>query len=150
MKTFAFSLARMRNYKQQLLDKEKHTLSALRKKRQEIEQQMIELEKHRIEKHLELQTKQQQGMNATELCSYKFWIENSKHQLKDLELALIKADKEVEHQLQIVVIASQDVSALDKLEEKQKDEFQLLENKEKELEILEYVTIDLVRNQQTT
>lgn len=147
MKSFVFSLDRMRNYKLQLLDKEKNILGRLRKAKEEIEQKIIFLKKYLKQIREEIKVKQEQGITAVEMNAFHFLLENTNRQIEELYLALEKAEKEVEHQLKIVVKASQEVSALDKLEEKQLEEYHILENKENELKILEYVTTDLVREQ---
>ncbi len=146
MGPFIFTLARMRGYKQQILDKEKNTLRRLQKRKEEIRLEIEMLQEHIRRKTNELREKQRVGMHSSELSTYKFYIENAKLQIEENKKLLIKAELEVEHQLQVVVTASQEVSALDKLEEKQLEEYRLLENKENELKILEYVTTSIVKS----
>ena len=49
MKQFEFSLERIRNYKMQMLEKEKKTLASLKLKRDEIAQKIYSMEKFRDE-----------------------------------------------------------------------------------------------------
>lgn len=147
MKSFVFSLARMRNYKEQLLDKEKITLRALQKKKNDIEEQIHQVQLYRDLKKAELQRRQVAGMDAFGLSEYSFFLENTRLQLEDLHKQLIAAEREVEIQLQIVIQASREVAGLDKLEEKQLEEYRQLEAKDNELQIQEHVITALVRKQ---
>lgn len=143
MKRFIFSLERIRNYKEQVLNKEKNTLGRLRQHRDAIVQQIADVENYRALKQAELLRKQRAGMSASELTSHRFFMENTALQLKDLQAALVKAEIEVERQLKIVVAASQELSGLDKLEEKQREEYRVKEAKEAELLISEHLVTSL-------
>jgi flagellar FliJ protein len=70
---------------------------------------------------------------------YKFHSENTRLQLNNLYEELERAEARVEAQIKVVVSASQEVSGLDKLEEKQLEEYRYLEAKEMQEEILERV-----------
>ena len=70
---------------------------------------------------------------------YKFYSENTRLQLNNLYEELKRAEARVEAQIKVVVAASQEVSGLDKLEEKQLEEYRYLEAKEMQEEILEMV-----------
>ena len=47
MKPFVFTMERMRDYKEQLLDDEKGSLRQLRRHKDEIEQKIVELKEYR-------------------------------------------------------------------------------------------------------
>ena len=51
----------------------------------------------------------------------------------------------MERQLKVVIAASQDVSGLNKLEEKQLEEYQLAAAKADELEIAEFISSRMIR-----
>lgn len=140
MKAFKFTLQRMRDYKTQLLDREKNTLLALRQRRNEIQEKIENLHMFHENKTKEMQEREQQGMSAVELSAYQYFFENIRLQLKQLAIDLQKAELEVEHQLKIVVAASQEVKGLDKLEAKQRDEYNHKVAKEEENIIAEFVT----------
>ena len=72
-------------------------------------------------------------------------MENTAKQLEELNIELKKAEEEVQKQREIVISASQEVSGLDKLEEKQLEEYRHEVNKENETEINEQITSKLVR-----
>ena len=138
MKSFQFSLARMRSYKEQVLEKEKTTLRHLQAEKAKIETDIENLENHRKEREQEFK-ESKNGLMASELMLYKFHAENTRLQLNNLYEELKRAEARVDAQIKVVVSASQEVSGLDKLEEKQLEEYRYLEAKELQEEILEMV-----------
>ena len=76
---------------------------------------------------------------ASDLMLYKFHSENTRLQLNNLYEELKRAEQRIDAQIKVVVGASQEVSGLDKLEEKQLEEYRYLEAKEMQEEILEMV-----------
>ena len=144
MKPFVFSLERMRDYKNQVLDTEKNTLGVLMKRLADIEEKIRLCTIFRHEKQEEMREKQMQGMTMREMDECKFYIENTRCQLEDLEEEREQAAIEVEVQRQVVLKASQDVSSLDKLEERQLEEYHFLEARDNEKTIQEHVITQLV------
>lgn len=147
MKSFVFSLERMRNYKEQLLDREKSTLRQLQKRRNDIADTIEQVNRYREQKGEELRRRQREGMDASALSEYRFYQENTRLQLEGLRQELKLAELEAERQLQVVIAASQEVAGLDKLEEKQLEEYRQLEAKENELQIEEHVAASTIRKQ---
>ena len=144
MKSFVFSLERMRDYRNQVLDTEKNTLMALHKRLFAVEEKIRQCREFRQYKREEMQWKQQQGSTMRELEEYKFYLENMRMQLDALEEERIQAALEVERQRKVVIKASQDVSSLDKLEEKQLEDYHYLEARDNEKNIQEHVITQLV------
>ena len=138
MKSFQFSLARMRSYKEQVLEKEKTALRQLQAEKAKLEVDIENLENHRKEREQEFK-ESKNGLMASELMLYKFHAENTRLQLNNLYEELKRAEARVDAQIKVVVSASQEVSGLDKLEEKQLEEYRYLEAKELQEEILEMV-----------
>ena len=138
MKSFQFSLARMRSYKEQVLEKEKTTLRHLQAEKARIEMEIENLENHRKNREEEFKSSKN-GLMASDLMLYKFHSENTRLQLNNLYEELKRAEQRVDAQIKVVVGASQEVSGLDKLEEKQLEEYRYLEAKEMQEEILEMV-----------
>jgi flagellar FliJ protein len=96
------------------------------------------LENHRKSREEEFK-QSKNGLMANELMLYKFHSENTRLQLNNLYEELKRAEARVDAQIKVVVSASQEVSGLDKLEEKQLEEYKYLEAKEMQEEILERV-----------
>ena len=148
MKPFIFPLARIRRYKTQLLDKEKATLARLRKNKDEIATHIASLEAFRRDESQKFTEKQQQGITAQEISSHHFYMSNTRHQLEELAVLLEKAKEEVARQLKIVIALSQEISGLDKLEEKQLTEYRLEEARQNELQTSEHLSTALSRQKQ--
>jgi flagellar FliJ protein len=140
VEAFKFSLNRVRNYKSQVLDKEKKVLGTLQRKRDEILEKVETLEKYRDDKIAELSLKQQKGATMSELLSFNYLIENARLQIQAALLELYKAEEEVEAQRQVVITVYQEKTGMDKLEEKQVEEYRLLEAKSAENEIMQVIS----------
>ncbi|NLH00551.1 MAG: flagellar export protein FliJ [Clostridiales bacterium] len=143
MEAFKFSLNRVRNYKGQVLDKEKKALGTLLRRRDEILERINALEKYRDEKISELNGKQQTGAAMSELSSLSYLIENARLQIKAAMIELYKAEEEIEAQREIVVSVYQEKTGMDKLEEKQAEEYRLLEAKAAENELMQVFSTKL-------
>ena len=148
MKVFEFSLERMYHYKEQVLNKEKNLLAQLRKRKDGIEAEIVEREQYSTQKKVELQARQLEGTTAMELSSDLFMIENTKLQIAGLHRVLRKAEEEVAYQLTVVIAASREIAGLEKLEEKQREEYNKQVLKDDELQVLEHITSALVRGQE--
>ena len=147
MKKFKFSLDKMRNYRDQLLDEEKNRLAQLKQIQFGIEQKIHELEFSFYELSQEMKTEQEKGTYISKLRTYDSQLTNVRHQLNQLSLDLSKAQENVDRQMTVVVSASQEVSKLDKLEEKQLEEYQKDVAKAEEALIDEFVSSDSIRKQ---
>ena len=145
MKKFQFTLDKMRSYTEQILDEEKNTLSVLKQVQFQIEFKIARLEKSFADISLELREDERKGIEAALLRGYNLQLTSIRNQLKELRFELKKATREVEKQMEKVVAASKEVSKLDKLEEKQYEEYQKTVAKTEELFIDEFVSSDLIR-----
>lgn len=143
MKPFVFSLERVRDYKEQLLDREKIRLAALRRRREEILKRLTELNTYIEEKNQELQRLQDEGAYVSEINSLCFIIENAKEQREAALDALNKATEAVEMQRQKVIGQSQELNGFDRLKEKKLEEHKYLEMQESREIILEHLTTQI-------
>lgn len=139
MKKFQFSLGHMRDYKERILDEELGTLQRLKNERNQLLEQIERLDHHFQELSAQMRKAEQKGTTIWEVRSFGMQLENIRHQKKDLELSLEKAEKRVEQQTKVVVKANQEVSKLDKLEEKQYDAYRTKMQKMEEQRIEELV-----------
>ena len=145
MKSFEFSLERIRNYKTQILEKEKKVLSILIRKRDEIIEKIDSIENFRTEKLAQVAEKQSEGVSMGEILSLSFLIENSRKQIEALYIELQKAEEVIEAQREVVIAIYQDKTGMDKLEEKQVEEYRLLEAKDVESEIMQVISNQMAR-----
>lgn len=145
MRAFEFSLSKMYRYKDQILNKEKQLLGELQQQKATLEQKQQDLECYRLLKSRELQAEQKIGMNSRELSSFRYMLETTKYQIDDVVKQCIKLDEAIARQLKIVIAASQEVSALEKLEEKQRCEYQKEQVRAESLLMLEHITTAMTR-----
>jgi len=145
MKKFAFTLDRLRNYRERLLDEEKNKLGQLRMIQIQIEERIAQLEQAFTVLAGELLAEQQAGLPAYKLKSYDIKMTSVRNQLKQLARDLVQATEAVDVQMGVVVLASQEVSKLDKLEEKQREDYNMEVRKAEANEIEEFVSSDTIR-----
>ena len=140
MKKFKFTLGRMLDYKDQLLDEEKNKLAQLRKKKQEIDDHIESLLRELDKISVTMRQEQERGITAFQLLSYESQRTNIRRQIEQLKKEQALAKLEVKRQVQVVVQATQEVSKLDKLQDKQLEEYRKMVMKAEELEIEEFVS----------
>ena len=145
MKPFVFSLEKMHTYKEQMLTKEKNALAQLNKKKLDIENSVVNLGQYRASQKQQLQKQQQVGMTAKEMSSFTFMLNNTKYQLDDCAKQIQFMDEKIAIQLKKVIAISQEISGLEKLEEKQREEYNKLANKEEQTQILEHVITSMTK-----
>lgn len=148
MKKFKFSLDRIRDYKEQLLDREKNALAQLREQMRKLDERRLDLENEFSILNEELTQKTISGITVIEVKSYHYRLDNTRYQIKQLERDIVVLQGAIDRQLKVVVAASQEVSGLDKLHEKQLDEYNKMVAKADEQVIAEYVSTKLVRERQ--
>ena len=136
MKKFEFSLRHMRDYRERLLDEEKGTLQRRKAERDQIENDIARLEGDFAALSRKMQEKAEKGTTVIELRKLSAQMDNVRLQIQDLEKALVKAEQRVEKQMDVVVEANKEVTKLDKLEEKQREEYRHQVSKAEEDRIL--------------
>lgn len=147
MKRFEFSLNKLKGYKQQVLDREKNDLAHLRRQ----QQQYID-EKKNLEEKLKLSNeefcqKSMQGMSVMQVTTFKGYHHSLSRQIKELELSIENMETKVQKQLSVVIEATKEVSSLEKLEDKQLEEYNFKAAKAEEQFISEYVTNSAYRSE---
>ena len=145
MKKFQFSLSHMREYKDRILDEELGVLQRLKGERDQIQQKIDNLNREFQSISFQMLKAQEKGSNIMEIRGYNVQLTNIRMQVQDLESALQRAAKKVFDQTQVVVAANQEVSKLDKLQDRQYEAYRQHMQKEEELRIEELVTLGLSR-----
>lgn len=145
MKKFQFSLDRMLDFKEQLLDREKNELRQLNFKKNEIEEHIELLRGEARAVSDRMQEKLKIGVSVFEMHTYDFQRDNIREQIKQLEKDRDRLEALVEAQTQVVLLASQEVKSLQKLREKQLEEYIHLEQKAQQEEIAEFISMKIAR-----
>jgi flagellar FliJ protein len=140
MKNYVFSLQKIRDYKQQMLNKEKNTLLGLRNEKTDLEKQ-----KEHLFAELKLITEKYNqdmahGTNAMNLKLFQYSKENIVREQNEIEKQMLFLDTYIERQRKVVMKLSQELTGYDKLEEKQFSVYNQKLAKETETLIEEFVS----------
>ncbi len=146
MKRFEFSLNRLKGYKQQVLDREKNDLAHLRRQQQQYIDEKNALEEKLRRSNDEFCEKSAQGMTIMQVTTFKGYHHSLSKQIKELELSIENMEVKVQRQLGVVIEATKEVSSLEKLEDKQLEEYNFKAAKAEEQFISEYVMNSTYKN----
>ncbi|MDE7400073.1 MAG: flagellar export protein FliJ [Oscillospiraceae bacterium] len=145
MKKFQFSLQKLMDFRQQELDRQKNILSALQAEKRQIEESRELLVTKVTEQSEQLDRVYRLGSTASDIAMRKRYIVTLQQEIHLREQQAIEKQREIEEQLSVVVEATKEVKTLEKLEEKQLEEYKNAANKENELFIEEFVSSQSVR-----
>lgn len=145
MKKFQFSLDHVRDYRDRLLDEETGKLQRLRAEQTRIEQLIAQLEADFAQVSQAMRDAQAEGITALEQRGFSLQLESIRMQTHELTDLLKVVQDQVEQQTQIVVAASQEVSKLDKLKDRQYEDWQTSVRKAEEERIEELVSQNYIR-----
>ena len=145
MKKFSFSLARMLNYQEQILEKEKGTMGRLIAERDEMDSRQGVILDQMDQIHGEMDREIQKGTTIYQINVFTAVIKSGKTQLEELKKHILIRNSEIERQRQVVIEASREVKKLEKLKEKQLEEYRHSEQKEQEESISEHVSESFAR-----
>lgn len=145
MKKFQFSLQKLMDFREQELDRQKNTLSMLQADLKRIQEAREVLIGKVDEQSEQLNRVYRMGAVASEIAMRKRYIVTLQQEIHLKEQQAIQKQQEIEEQLSVVVEATKDVKTLEKLEEKQLEEYNHQANKENEQFIEEFVSGQTVR-----
>lgn len=145
MKKFEFSLGHILDYRERLLDEEKGALQRIKAERDAIEESIRRLEREFAEASLKMVKAQMEGTTIVEIRKIGAQLDNIRMQQEQLKKELKEAELKVEHQMKVVIAANQEVSKLDKLQERQLEEYRHDVNKAEEDRVDEFVAQTLCR-----
>ena len=139
MKKFKFSLDKLLNYKEQILDKEKNELSALRQKKQTAEEELVEVKEHLKVSNQNYIEKSQAGMSSQDMVISKRYLNSLTDRIFQLDKIIKIYEEKIQKQLIVVIEATKEVNTIQKLEEKQLEEYNTAVRKADENFIQEFV-----------
>ncbi|MEG1777507.1 MAG: flagellar export protein FliJ [Angelakisella sp.] len=148
MKKFEFSLGRMLDYRQSLLEKEKNTLMQLFAKRNSIEDEIEENEGQRRETAEELRALTEKGTTITEIQRLNYRLEAIRRRAKRLIQDMQDTELAIEEQREVVTESSQTVKSLELLRDNQREEYDYASRKEEEERIAELISSKIAREMQ--
>lgn len=130
----------LKNYNDQVLDSEKSVLGRLRA---ELAEMQAELDAKTAEYELSIDKLNELvrgGTTAMRLSLHKKYVSSLQQDIYRIKGRMAQKRDEVEQQLQRVIDATKEVSKLEKLEEKQLEEYRYAAQKEQEQIIEEFVS----------
>lgn len=145
MKKFQFTLQRLKDYREQELDRQKNALAVLQGDLKRLEDSLSQLHVTTEQQSEELKDVCMKGAAATEIAVRKRYIVTLQQDIHIREHQIEQKQAEIEKQLSVVVEATKDVRTLEMLEEKQLEEYKLASAKENEQFIEEFVSGQTVR-----
>ena len=145
MKKFEFTLKKMQNYQEQVLQKEKNAMGQLQARRNELAAFQEEIKIQLQDIHWEMDREIRKGTTIYRINTFTMMIKNGKTHLEDIKRQISVLETGIEVQRQIVVEASKEVSKLTKLEEKQREEYRQAVAKEEQENVLEYISGKFVK-----
>ncbi len=145
MKKFRFSLQKLMDFREQELDRQKNTLSMLQADLRRIQEAREVLLDKVDEQSEQLDRVCRLGAVASEIAMRKRYIVTLQQEIHLKEQQALLKQQEIEKQLGVVVEATKDVKTLEKLEEKQLEEYNHQVGKENEQFIEEFVSGQTVR-----
>ncbi|MBS7369715.1 MAG: flagellar export protein FliJ [Oscillospiraceae bacterium] len=145
MKKFRFSLEKLKDFREQELDRQKNTLAALQAELRGVLDEIEELKKQLAVQDAELSKVSAAGASAYDIALRKRYIVTIQADIHLKEQQAARKQNDINRQLDVVVEATKDVRTMEKLEEKQLEEYKFLENKENEQFIEEFVSTQSAR-----
>ena len=146
MKKFSFSLEKLYGYKEQVLSKEKNDLAQYRSEKQQLLEEKEKLERLLAESGEEFAEKAAVGMSIVEINVIKDYQKSLTEDIRLKEREIEEAEERISGQLRVVIQASKDVNSLEKLRDKQLDEYKFKAAKSDEQFIEEFVTSSSYRS----
>ena len=145
MKKFHFSLQKLKDFREQELDRQKNILSMLQADLRRIEEARELLIEKLKEQAEQLDRVYRLGSTASDIAMRKRYIVTLQQEIHIKEQQAADKRVEIEQQLEVVVEATKEVKTLEKLEEKQLEEYNHAVSKENEQFIEEFVSGQTVR-----
>lgn len=145
MKKFQFTLQKLMDFRTQELDRQKNALAVLQGDLKRLNDKREELTAKVVKYSNELVAASGAGLPAAEMGMRKRYIVTLQQEIHECEQRAILKQQEIDKQLSVVVEATKDVKTLEKLEEKQLEEYKAAEGKENEQFIEEFVSGGAVR-----
>lgn len=147
MKKFEFSLGRMLDYRQSLLEKEKNTLMQLFARRSAMEHSLEVNGQQQQQTGEELRVLTQRGTTIAEIQQIDYRLAAMRRQAEQLQKDLIGIGLAIDRQREVVTEVSQQVKGLELLRENQLEEYNYAARKEEEDRIAELISSKIARQQ---
>lgn len=139
MKKFKFTLEKLKGYKEQIKKREENTLAALRAEQAQAAAERKRLQQELDERNARFIEESATGMSAQKVITDKSFMSYVIEQIKKKDKEIGELGIKINKQLLVVIEATKEVTTLEKLEEKQLEEYKFKAQKADEAFIEEYV-----------
>ena len=150
MKKFEFSLGRIRDYKNILLDREKNVLVGLMMEKNNITDRIEELDREFERVNNEMHEEMRSGLNVTKIRLYEAQKNGMREEQRLLGDRLDFLQVSIDKQQERVSSLQMDVSGYDNLDAKKREEWGKELAKEQDLVISEFVSQKYTREHKIT
>lgn len=140
MKKFSFSLQRLLNYTEQVLDTERATLGDMNAVLRGFQNELADMLNERASRITEFSEKNSQGTTPLTLEMQNNYIKSLDEDIFNKQNQIIMQKKVISKQEDKVRETKMEISTMEKLREKKIEEYNYLDNKEQELFIEEFVS----------
>lgn len=139
MKKFQFTLEKLWEYKKMQMDKEKLILAGLNSKKMELDKKINENLRLADRLDNEFREALRLGITALEIRRFRFQIEQLHRQLESFQKEKSSLKNLISRQMTAVIGLSREVSQMESLHDRQREEHKALIAKAEELRIEEFV-----------
>lgn len=145
MKKFQFTLEKLWDYKKMLLDKEKLVLAGLNSRKHELDQKISENLRQSDRLDHEFRETLRVGTTAVKIRTFQFQIEQLQRQLQTFQTEKANLKALIGRQMTAVIGLSKEVSQMESLHDRQKEEHRNQMVKTEELRLEEFISAQSVR-----
>lgn len=145
MKKFRFTLDKLLDYKGQILDREKNDLAALNLAKADALELKAGLEAEQRRNRDGFNRKAAEGISPADMLTFTNYHNVLQMRIEDTQREIEELEEKIAKQLNVVTEASKEVKSLEKLEEKQLEDYRFKVQKSEENFIEEYVNGAAVR-----
>lgn len=140
MKKFVFSLEKVLDFKQQTLDVKKSKIAILQMKVHEIEHQIEDLNEAYRASNAKMVEELKQGITQNDMANYKMYFHTLNDKIQILLQSREKLLQLIEEKKKELVQINSEISGLEKLKDKQLEEYLKAKQKSEDLAIEEFVS----------
>lgn len=140
MKKFSFSLQRLLNYTEQLLDVERATLADMNAVLRGFINELEDMRRERVRISLEYAEKNAAGTTPNDMQMYRNYLRNLDEEIFNKEIQIEMQRRVVSKQEDKVREVNMEIKTMGSLREKKLEEYNYMDAKEQELFIEEFVS----------
>jgi len=140
MKKFSFSLQKVLNFRSQSLDVLKNELVIVQHELSEIELEIKQLEEVYKNTNIKLKQHMSTGISSSDISAYKIYLGEVNEKIKKKIDEKKKIIFKIEQKQKEIISVNIEIASLDKLKQRQYDEYQKAVQKATEIELDEFMS----------